>query len=433
MRTLLTKAKTIVKKTQTFLPAQGHVPLMLRPFIVCQTFIGSACSGLANYLNKNCKKVPNLSSGGTFSSWMVYSTRLNREIIVGDFTLSTDIDIFLVDGIPVIIESNNGSQNVTTAWLYFPRHFFSDEFFPQKSLNFNKSEVQNNSKFKIIYKGSIDKERGEEGFKDSNSYGVGVPQIASRPGWNKVGTLFEEGTSPSDLSDPDPYEKVEDLILSQDALKVVDFVRLWYKAKDDYAKRRLQWSCSFIFEGLPGTGKTALARALAFEMQIPIYVLRMGSLTAHSFENAWQDILQNSPCVVLLDDFDRVYDKSKPIGKNSPPFDLVLQALSGVSGITGLVTIIAVNDINKVDSAIYTKEEKGDTQKFGRRASICATFDLPSVEQRYMLAKRILFDFTEEQLQRIVRESSGDSGKQIVDRCAFEMLKYTQQQAGLSE
>jgi AAA+ superfamily predicted ATPase len=165
-------------------------------------------------------------------------------------------------------------------------------------------------------------------------------------------------------------------------------------------------------------------------MKVPIYVFHLTSLNSRTFEAGWQDMVERTPAIALLDDFDRVFDKGKRVTDEGPSYNLVLQALSGVQEISGLMTIIAVNDINKVDPTIFDTKSKS---QFGRRVTVRATFGLLSTEQKYKIANRILMDFTPEEVEKVVREGTEDSGKQFVDRCAVAVIDRLQRLTGVED
>lgn len=401
------------------------VPSFTELIMVTQRFSGAARVGVLEFLHERGRRVTFLSSGGRFRGTTNYSPRLRRMVAMGTLDVSEESALYVVDGMPVLARMDGwGQQDTNGVILMFPRGTFSTDFFPQAALDAYPHRQASASRFQVLEVGS-DWEASYGGARadvpkgTSYSYSYGDPQPPTDIDYFSSQTRYERGVSSEDMRTPDPCESVADLALTPSAQRAVDFVRGWFRARADYEQRRLVWRCGLLFEGPPGTGKTALARALACEMGVPLWVLNLASLSSRGFDAAWKHIAQKAPCVVFFDDFDRVYNRGELVGEEGPSFNTILQALGGVSEVSGLVTILAVNDVRKVDPTIF--DEESDSP-YGRRVSVRATFELPTAAQRAQIADRLLPDRTQEERAALVLAGEGDSGKQFVERCSATIV-----------
>jgi len=123
-----------------------------------------------------------------------------------------------------------------------------------------------------------------------------------------------------------------------------------------------------LFHGAPGTGKTLLARALATETNVPLYLIKATELIGEhvgdgskQIQNLYMKASENSPCIIFIDELDaialsRQYQSLR--GDVSEVVNALLTELDGIKDNKGVVTIAATNNPDMLDSAIRNRFEE---------------------------------------------------------------------------
>ena len=214
------------------------------------------------------------------------------------------------------------------------------------------------------------------------------------------------------------------LCLSADMEHAVEEARFWIKSEEWYTKRGIPWKRGWMLWGPPGTGKTSLARAIAQELDLPVYSYDLASMTNDTMLNAWSDMMTAAPCMALIEDIDSVFDGRKNTlaagkMKDSLTFDCLLNCIDGIEQCNGLFVVVTTNTIKNLDPALGGTSGGGmSSARPGRidRIIKCGPLDKPGM---FKMCKRILPDesgewnkLIEHGLQEI------DTPAQFQERCA---------------
>ena len=129
------------------------------------------------------------------------------------------------------------------------------------------------------------------------------------------------------LSDfgPDPdrmTSAVEKLALDETSLELVDEAKRWRETEDWHRERGLPWRRGYLLHGQPGTGKTALAHALAEDLDLPVFVFDLATLKNDELLKAWNQMLAEVPCMALLEDIDAVFHGRENVAVPRPRINL---------------------------------------------------------------------------------------------------------------
>ena len=238
-----------------------------------------------------------------------------------------------------------------------------------------------------------------------------------------------KGTSP--LS---PGRSTDKLYFPEHVRKLIREVEMWRKLRDWYLERDIPWKRGWVLYGPPGTGKSAITRAIAEDLDMPLFVYSLGQMLNEELEQSWAEMQAHVPCIALFEDFDNVFHGRENVyGKpkladliaasttggnnaanannnsgnnNGQPsvlntgrlsFDCLLNCLDGVEKSNGIFTVITTNHIDKLDPALGRPRKREDgTMEFisTRPGRIDKAIELGYMEEpdKLQLARRIFFD-----------------------------------------
>ena len=140
--------------------------------------------------------------------------------------------------------------------------------------------------------------------------------------------------------------------------RFVELNRLW----GDLARAGIEPPCTLLLFGPPGCGKTMSAAAVACDLGLPLWVVRLDSLlgsflgnSAKNLRRVFDDAL-TKPCVLLLDEFDAVAkmrDDAQEVGEVKRLVGSLLQNFDRVQG--KQIVIAATNHHHLLDPAIWRR------------------------------------------------------------------------------
>jgi hypothetical protein len=152
---------------------------------------------------------------------------------------------------------------------------------------------------------------------------------------------------------------MDNLFLTDDMLDLKKKLKRWFDHKDWFLERSIQWKRGVLLHGEPGTGKTSYITALAEYFNVPAYIFDLATFNNQDLESEWERIKSNTPCFVVFEDFDsvfngrdNVYAQTQTMTGKPISFDCVLNVLDGAVKYDGIVVFITTNYIDKIDAAL---------------------------------------------------------------------------------
>lgn len=237
-------------------------------------------------------------------------------------------------------------------------------------------------------------------------------------------------------------DSLQHLYYPEEVLELIEEMRYWLTTKEWHLKKRIPWKRGWLLHGKPGTGKTALARAFAQDLDLPIHVFELANMTNSEFQKAWETMAQQAPCIALIEDIDSVFhgrtnvtgyrgmfgprrkrrhppavasggttnpglaseggtppsdedDDDHPSGMTLT-FDTLINALDGVEQNDGIFTIFTTNELDKIDPALGVPDKNSPDATTSTRPgrvdrAIELTYMLP--EHKLQMARWILDEF----------------------------------------
>lgn len=227
------------------------------------------------------------------------------------------------------------------------------------------------------------------------------------------------------LGQPQPENAIDMLALHRDAEEAYEQALAWRGGERWYKDRGIPWKLGWLLSGTPGTGKTAFARAVGQSLDMPIFVFDLASMTNKDFVEAWEEMMDWTPCVVLFEDIHATFDRAEKIADTGEEagmtFDCLLNVLDGVENSDGVLSVITTNHLEKVDPALGGPAENGTCTLRPGRVNRVLSFGSLDMAGKEKIARRVFQGFPDSEWRGLL-EMEDATGAQFQDACCLEAL-----------
>jgi len=208
--------------------------------------------------------------------------------------------------------------------------------------------------------------------------------------------------------------RINDVIGQDEAKNKCKVIMEYLKSPEKFG----QWAPrNILFYGLPGTGKTMLAKSLANELEVPLYLVKATTLIgdhvgdgAGKIHELFEAALKTVPSVIFIDEIDAIglhREFQSLRGDVSEVVNALLTEMDGIKDNEGVVTIAATNNPQQLDYAIRSRFE----DEF--------EFKIPDENERKLMLKQFIETMpckVKVSVEELAKISEGMSGRDIKEK-----------------
>lgn len=344
------------------------------------------------------------------------------------------------EGVYILSMTSSGVSLTGLRWFCKPRQLVSSAVaFWERTVREHYSNGEGNF-YVVTVKGTAGESFSfRSGSSDNNDVAVRPPTSAGSPADSLSSNsnfeiccldesfMYEKSRYVENKKNIDPFKG---LFFNDEVKELVKRARRWLTERNWYEERSIPWRMGVMLYGPGGTGKSSLARATSQTLGIPLYQFFMNTLTDNEFLREWGNL--QTPCSVVLEDFDTVFHGREPVTVHkSLSFETVLNSISGVSSKNGILLFVTTNKLEHIDPALGQIDENGRPTRPGRIDIIMRLAEC-SEQQRKEIANHVLGGWAEDLMFEALSIKDPMTASQFQNLCVQRALERKGEELNLN-
>ena len=238
----------------------------------------------------------------------------------------------------------------------------------------------------------------------------------------KIQIIIDDIDKNKDINTIKTNLTLSDIVGQENAKNKVKIIKKYIENPESFG---LWAPKNILFYGLPGTGKTMLVKALANELDVPLYLIKATSLigdhvgdSASKIHELFEKASKNSPSIIFIDEIDaialhRIFQSLR--GDVSEIVNSLLTEMDGISENTAVITIGATNNPSSLYYAGRSRVEEE------------IEFKLPNDKERFEIFENNIKTMPlkcDLDINKLVKISKNMSGRDIKEKILKTSLHH---------